>query len=118
MNVCQIVVIWEAGKNHWHRGTEPAPVHVHPLRLRLRLVAEVRYSRLFDVTFETCYGENLFVDKTWIMFTSKSIDAEHKDLIQDVAYDFHGKRMATCSCDQHVKVSATVAGPLLKWPQD
>jgi len=40
------------------------------------------------------------------MFTSKSIDAEHKDLIQDVAYDFHGKRMATCSCDQHVKVCA------------
>ena len=40
------------------------------------------------------------------MFTSKSIDAEHKDLIQDVAYDFHGKRVATCSCDQHVKVSA------------
>jgi len=39
------------------------------------------------------------------MFTSKSIAAEHKDLIQDVAYDFHGKRMATCSCDQHVKVS-------------
>lgn len=39
-----------------------------------------------------------------MMFTSKSIDAEHKDLIQDVAYDFHGKRMATCSCDQHVKI--------------
>jgi len=39
------------------------------------------------------------------MFTAKSIAAEHKDLIQDVAYDFHGKRMATCSCDQHVKVS-------------
>ena len=39
------------------------------------------------------------------MFPSKSIAAEHKDLIQDVAYDFHGKRMATCSCDQHVKVS-------------
>ena len=38
------------------------------------------------------------------MFTSKSIAAEHRDLIQDVAYDFHGKRMATCSCDQHVKV--------------
>ena len=47
-----------------------------------------------------------------MMFTSKSIDAEHKDLIQDVAYDFHGKRMATCSCDQHVKVSASFSSPV------
>jgi len=44
------------------------------------------------------------------MFTSKSIAAEHKDLIQDVSYDFHGKRMATCSCDQHVKVSYSAVG--------
>ena len=38
------------------------------------------------------------------MFVAKSIGVDHKDLIQDVAYDFHGKRMATCSCDQLVKV--------------
>ena len=38
------------------------------------------------------------------MFVAKSIPAEHKDLIHDVAYDFHGRRMATCSSDQCVKV--------------
>jgi WD40 repeat protein len=37
-------------------------------------------------------------------FTVKSVTAEHKDLINDVAYNFYGKRMATCSSDQHVKV--------------
>ena len=38
------------------------------------------------------------------MFTAKSIPVAHKDLIHDVAYDFHGRRMATCSSDQCVKV--------------
>ncbi|XP_077865767.1 nucleoporin SEH1-A-like [Saccoglossus kowalevskii] len=38
------------------------------------------------------------------MFVTKSISAEHKDLIHDVAYDFHGRRMATCSSDQSVQV--------------
>jgi hypothetical protein len=38
------------------------------------------------------------------MYAARSIGIDHKDLIQDVAYDFHGKRMATCSCDQFVKV--------------
>lgn len=38
------------------------------------------------------------------MFVARSISAEHKDLIHDVAYDFHGRRMATCSSDQSVKV--------------
>ncbi|XP_064610421.1 LOW QUALITY PROTEIN: nucleoporin SEH1-like [Liolophura sinensis] len=38
------------------------------------------------------------------MFTAKHIPAEHKDLIHDVAYDFHGRRMATCSSDQTVKI--------------
>ena len=40
----------------------------------------------------------------YTMFIAKSIPAEHKDLIHDVAYDFHGRRMATCSSDQCVKV--------------
>ena len=39
------------------------------------------------------------------MFAAKSIPVAHKDLIHDVAYDFHGKRMATCSSDQCVKVT-------------
>ena len=38
------------------------------------------------------------------MYVTKSINAEHEDLIHDVAYDFYGKRMATCSSDQKVKV--------------
>ena len=33
------------------------------------------------------------------MYVTKSINAEHEDLIHDVAYDFYGKRMATCSSD-------------------
>ena len=38
------------------------------------------------------------------MFVAKSLNAEHKDLIHDVAFDFYGRRMATCSSDQSVKV--------------
>ncbi|XP_046842687.1 nucleoporin SEH1-like isoform X2 [Xenia sp. Carnegie-2017] len=37
------------------------------------------------------------------MFASKEITSDHKDLIHDVAFDFHGRRMATCSSDQTVK---------------
>ncbi|CAL1263755.1 unnamed protein product [Larinioides sclopetarius] len=37
------------------------------------------------------------------MFVSRSIPADHKDLIHDVAYDFYGERLATCSSDQTVK---------------
>lgn len=38
------------------------------------------------------------------LFESQTILADHKDLIHDVAYDFYGERMATCSSDQYVKV--------------
>ena len=38
------------------------------------------------------------------MYTAKHITVDHKDLIHDVSYDFYGKRMATCSSDQSVKV--------------
>ncbi|KAK8380961.1 hypothetical protein O3P69_008106 [Scylla paramamosain] len=38
------------------------------------------------------------------MFVAKSLNAEHKDLIHDVAFDFYGRRMATCSSDQSVKI--------------
>lgn len=38
------------------------------------------------------------------MFDVKSIRADHKDIIHDVAHDYYGKRMATCSSDQTVKV--------------
>lgn len=39
-----------------------------------------------------------------MIFEAHTINAEHKDLIHDVAYDFYGQRMATCSSDQFVKV--------------
>ncbi|XP_066040888.1 centrosomal protein of 192 kDa [Chamaea fasciata] len=38
------------------------------------------------------------------MFVARSIAADHRDLIHDVSFDFHGRRMATCSSDQSVKV--------------
>lgn len=41
------------------------------------------------------------------MFQARTINAEHKDLIHDVAYDFYGRRMATCSSDQSVKVKSS-----------
>ena len=48
------------------------------------------------------------VGRSWtareIMFVAREIPAEHKDLIHDVSYDYHGRRMATCSSDQSVKV--------------
>lgn len=43
------------------------------------------------------------------MFEAKPINTDHKDLIHDVSYDFYGRRMATCSSDQSVKVSAESA---------
>ena len=42
------------------------------------------------------------------MFVAKSIAVDHKDLIHDVSYDFHGRRMATCSSDQFVKVGLQI----------
>ncbi len=35
--------------------------------------------------------------------TSK-IDTKHEDLIHDVVYDYYGKRIATCSSDQRIKI--------------
>lgn len=32
------------------------------------------------------------------------LDTEHDDLIHDLSYDFYGKRLATCSSDQKIKV--------------
>lgn len=38
------------------------------------------------------------------MFVTRHIPTDHQDLIHDVSYDFHGRRMATCSTDQTVQV--------------
>ncbi|XKL69396.1 hypothetical protein PGB90_007165 [Kerria lacca] len=37
-------------------------------------------------------------------FEAYTINAQHKDLIHDVAYNYYGDRLATCSSDQFVKV--------------
>ncbi|KAK6183820.1 hypothetical protein SNE40_006415 [Patella caerulea] len=38
------------------------------------------------------------------MLATKAFPAAHEDLIHDIEYDFHGRRMATCSSDHTVKV--------------
>ena len=35
---------------------------------------------------------------------SRQIATDHKDLIQDIAFDFYGKRVATASLDQSVRI--------------
>lgn len=37
-------------------------------------------------------------------YSTKQILTDHKDLIQDIAFDFYGKRVATASLDQSVKI--------------
>ena len=37
-------------------------------------------------------------------YSTKKIRTGHKDLIQDIAFDFYGKRVATASLDQTVKI--------------
>lgn len=39
------------------------------------------------------------------MFDVEPIIADHKDVIHDVVFDYYGRRMATCSSDQTVKVT-------------
>jgi nucleoporin SEH1 len=36
--------------------------------------------------------------------SKREIKTDHKDLIQDIAFDFYGKRVATASLDQTVKI--------------
>lgn len=38
------------------------------------------------------------------MSSLTKFDTGHEDLIHDVAYDFYGKRLVTCSSDQRLKV--------------
>ena len=44
----------------------------------------------------------------------KGIPADHKDLIEDVSYDFYGRRIATCSLDQNVKVCCWLPSYFIK----
>lgn len=38
------------------------------------------------------------------MYEVEEFRADHKDVIHDCAYDFYGKRLATCSSDQYIKI--------------
>jgi nucleoporin SEH1 len=38
------------------------------------------------------------------MKSFKKLETEHEDLVHDVSYDHYGKRLATCSADQKIKV--------------
>ncbi len=41
------------------------------------------------------------------MFEAHAINnSQHKDLIHNVAHNYHGNRMVTCSSDQNVKVTS------------
>jgi len=42
------------------------------------------------------------------MFDVEPIIADHKDVIHDVVFDYYGRRMATCSSDQTVKVRTRI----------
>ena len=61
-----------------------------------KTIAEIKSREAWDRGFLGQRGREMYV--------TKSINANHEDLIHDVAYDFYGKRMATCSSDQKVKV--------------
>ena len=63
------------------------------------LVNAVEFTFFVDICAELSGTE-----RAKIMFVAREIPAEHKDLIHDVSYDYHGRRMATCSSDQSVKV--------------
>ena len=48
----------------------------------------------------------LVVDRVHPVFQKvfKSFATEHEDFLHDLAYDFYGKRLATCSSDQKIKL--------------
>lgn len=69
-----------------------------------------RSARLRPPSLETGGADGGSAGPAEAMFVARSIAADHKDLIHDVSFDFHGRRMATCSSDQSVKVCAEPSG--------
>jgi WD40 repeat protein len=60
-----------------------------------------------------CCTSNYYVPHVWreMQFkegqsfrTSQSFPTQHDDVVHDLAYDFYGRRLATCSSDQKIKV--------------
>jgi len=48
------------------------------------------------------------------VYVTKRISSDHNDLLHDVSFDFFGKRMATCSSDQNVKVGLSLFLPVVQ----
>lgn len=46
--------------------------------------------------------------RSWLMnlqrHASQSFPTQHEDIVHDLAYDFYGRRLATCSADRKIKV--------------
>ena len=48
-----------------------------------------------------------------VVVQAQNVASDHSDYIHDIAYDYYGKRIATCSSDQHIKIWTQT--PDLKW---
>lgn len=72
----------------------------HPVIVRVKICPPLRCLHFKIRRFFLIF--RLSSNKT--MLNGTEIRTEHKDVIHDVSYDYYGKRMATCSSDQTVKV--------------
>ncbi|KAI7872205.1 WD40-repeat-containing domain protein [Spinellus fusiger] len=52
----------------------------------------------------TSFSPSLSFSLFLLAMSITTLDTAHEDLIHDVAYDFYGKRLVTCSSDQRLKV--------------
>ena len=65
----------------------------------------IYHSALITITITILILTNIIFRGIFeIQSAMTSFDAGHEDLIHDVAYDFYGKRLVTCSSDQRLKV--------------
>lgn len=46
----------------------------------------------------------------------QQFETHHEDIVHDVCYDFYGKRIATCSSDQKIKIwDQSIEGDQKRW---
>lgn len=46
----------------------------------------------------------LFQQLNSIIMDFKQLNPPHEDLVNDIAFDYYGKRFASCSSDKHIKI--------------